>query len=200
MRKETKTFRVASLAASLAAALMIAGPASADVMDTYWAAPPNESAWVTSYGECWQGVGGESDLAPCVAEAPTPVVLRLLFELDRYRLENIRNPEALQQLDDFIARLQETPQEETVTIVGHTDKLGSFQHNMVLSENRANTIRDYMLDRGYPSSAIQSVTGVAWEGGDDVGPDGSIIDLGPLENNPLRRRVVVTQLLPEVGR
>ena len=84
-----------------------------------------------------------------------------------------------------------------VTIVGHTDKLGSWEHNLVLSENRADTIKSYMIDKGYPDRAIRSVKGVAWEGGNDVAADGAVIDLGPLENNPLRRRVVVTELGPD---
>jgi OOP family OmpA-OmpF porin len=199
MRKELK-LRVASLAAPLAMALMIAAPigVKADAMDTYWKSTPETTAWVNPYGECWQGVEGEN-LPPCAATPAAPLVLRLLFELDRYRLENIRNPEALEKLDDYIAQLKETPREEVVTIVGHTDKLGSWEHNVVLSENRANTIRDYMVERGVSPSSIQSVKGLSWEGGDDVGPDGAIIDLGPLENNPLRRRVVVTELAPDMG-
>lgn len=198
--RNKKTFRVASLAAPLAMAMVLAAPlgVKADAMETFWAAPPNDSAWVNSAGECWQGADGASQLAPCVAEVHSPVVLRLLFELDRYRLENIRNPDALQELDDYIAMVKETPRDEMLTIVGHTDKLGSFEHNMVLSENRANTIRQYLLDHGVSSDRIQSVTGVAWEGGDDMSADGTPIDLGPLENNPLRRRVVVTELAPQM--
>jgi OOP family OmpA-OmpF porin len=196
MRKQKNTFRVTLMAAPLALALGAPFAAKADMMETYWAAPPNESAWVTNYGECWQGVDGDSNLPPCYAPR-APLVMRLLFELDRYRLENIRNPEELQKLDDLIAEYQQTPAEEQVTIVGHTDKLGSWEHNVVLSENRADTIKNYMVDKGYPSQNIQSVKGLSWEGGDDVGPDGSIIDLGPLENNPLRRRVVVTEVAPQ---
>jgi OmpA-OmpF porin, OOP family len=201
MRKHKNGFRVASLAAPMAMALMMAAPigVKADAMETFWAAPPNESAWVNSVGECWQGADGDSNLPPCAAAPAAPLVLRLLFELDKYRLENIRNPEVLQELDDYIANVKQTPQDEKLTIVGHTDKLGSWEHNVVLSENRADTIRDYMVERGISPSSIQSVTGKAWEGGDDVAADGSIIDLGPLENNPLRRRVVVTAVAPETA-
>jgi len=201
MRKEKNAFRVASLAAPLAMALMMAAPlgAKADAMETYWAAPPNQSAWVNSVGECWQGVEGEN-LPPCAVTPAAPLVLRLLFELDKYGLNNIRNPEALRDLDDYIAQVKETPRDEMLTIVGHTDKLGSWEHNLVLSENRANTIRDYMVDHGIAPDRIQSVKGLAWEGGDDVGPDGSVIDLGPLENNPLRRRTVVTEIVPDMTR
>jgi OOP family OmpA-OmpF porin len=192
MRNDKKPVRLASLAM----AAILVTPLAASAMDTYWKSAPTTSAWVNPYGECWQGVDGET-LPPCEKYVPrSPLVLRLLFELDRYRLENIRNPEELQKLDDLIADFQKTEREEVVTIVGHTDKLGSWEHNVVLSENRAMTIKDYMIDRGYPASAIREVKGMSWEGGDDVAADGTIIDLGPLENNPLRRRTVVTEVAP----
>ncbi|MGE5155612.1 MAG: OmpA family protein [Bdellovibrio bacteriovorus] len=196
MRKDKNRFSIAALAAPLAMAAILVSPMAAHSMDTYWKSAPTTSAWVNPYGECWQGVDGEN-LPPCaVAAVRSPLVLRLLFELDRYRLENIRNPEELQKLDDLIADFQQTEREEVVTIVGHTDKLGSWEHNVVLSENRAATIKDYMISKGYPASAIREVKGMSWEGGDDVAADGTIIDLGPLENNPLRRRVVVTEVAP----
>ncbi len=197
MRKDKKTFRAAALATPLVTALAMAAPLAVQAeMDTYWKSAPTTTAWVNPYGECWQGVEGEN-LEPCAFTPRAPLVMRLLFELDRYRLENIRNPEELRKLDDLITEFQATPREEVVTIVGHTDKLGSLEHNQVLSENRAATIKNYMVDKGYPVSAIREVKGMAWEGGDDVSADGAVIDLGPLENNPLRRRVVVTELGPD---
>jgi len=200
MRKDKKTFRVVALTAPLVMATMLAAPVSVNAADSiglYWKAAPTNTAWVNSVGECWQGQDGEQ-LDPCGTFVPhAPLVMRLLFELDRYQLNQIRNPEELRKLDDLIKEFQATPREEQVTIVGHTDKLGSLPHNQVLSENRAATIKQYMIDRGYPASAIREVKGVAWEGGNDVAADGAVIDLGPLENNPLRRRVVVTELGPE---
>jgi OOP family OmpA-OmpF porin len=200
MRKDNKTFRVATLTASLAMAAVLAAPVSAeDSIGLYWKAAPTTTAWVNPYGECWQGQDGEK-LQPCGA-APfvphAPLALHLLFQLDRYRLQDIRNPQELAKLDDLIKEFKATPREEMVSIVGHTDKLGSLEHNQVLSENRAATIKQYMIDHGYPASDIRSVKGVAWEGGNDVGPNGTVIDLGPLENNPLRRRVVVTEVSPD---
>ena len=186
MRKQKNIFRVTLMAAPLALALGAPMAAQADMMETYWAAPPNESAWVNSAGECWQGADGESNLPPCYAP-PEPLTLTLLFELDKYRLENIRNPEALQKLDDYIADVKKTNREEQLTVVGHTDKLGTWEHNVVLSENRANTIANYMIDQGIPSEDIVSVKGVSWGGASDP-------SLGPLENNPLRRRAVVDEV------
>lgn len=191
-----KTLRVAALAAPLALAAALIAPASvsaADSIGLYWKAAPTNTAWVNSVGECWQGLDGEK-LPPC--EAPfvphTPVVLHLQFELDKYGLNNILNPQELRKVDDLVAEFQKDPRREQIAIIGHTDKLGSLQHNLVLSENRALTIKNYMIDRGFPASDIREVKGVAWEGQDE-----SNADLGPLENNPLRRRVTIVELGPD---
>ena len=186
-----------------AAAVIAATGAKANIDETYWYASgdptvPDGQLWATSYGECWQSAApdGPANLPPCVIETAAPLVLRLNFALDRYGLDDILNPDALSDLDAYIEEVKATPRDEMLTIVGHTDKLGSFEHNLVLSENRADTIRNYMIERGISPDRIQSVKGVAWEGGNDVAADGSFIDLGPLENNPLRRRVVVTEIVP----
>ena len=93
MRNVKKAFRVASLTAPLAMVTVLCAPGvQADGMDTYWKSAPTTTAWVNPYGECWQGVDGEN-LAPCNAFVPhTPLVMRLLFELDRYRLEEYPQP------------------------------------------------------------------------------------------------------------
>ena len=194
--------RVLAVAVPLALAAMLATPVGVNAEDTiglYWKSAPTTTAWVNPYGECWQGSDGEG-LAPCGEPAfvpHAPLVMRLLFELNRYKLQDIRNPEELRKLDELMAEFKATPREEVVSIVGHTDKLGSLQLNQTLSENRAETIKDYMISHGYPAADIREVKGMAWEGGNDVSPNGSIIDLGPLESNPLRRRVVVTELGPD---
>ena len=197
-----KVLRNMALAIPAAAAIAVTG-AKANIDETHWYASgdptvPDGQLWATSYGECWQSAApdGPANLPPCAIQPAAPLVLRLNFALDRYGLNDIINPEALSDLDAYIEEVKATPRDEMLTIVGHTDKLGSFEHNLVLSENRADTIRDYMIERGISPDRIQSVKGVAWEGGDDVAADGSFIDLGPLENNPLRRRVVVTEIVP----
>jgi OOP family OmpA-OmpF porin len=198
-----KLLRNIALAIPVAATIAVTG-ANANIDETYWYASgdpsvPDGQLWATSSGECWQSAvpDGPTNLPPCAAIQPAaPLVLRLNFALDRYGLNDIINPDALSDLDAYIDQVKASPRDEMLTIVGHTDKLGSFEHNLVLSENRADTIRNYMIDRGISPERIQSVKGVAWEGGDDVAEDGSFVDLGPLENNPLRRRVVVTEIVP----
>jgi|WetSurMetagenome_2_1015567.scaffolds.fasta_scaffold284757_1 OmpA-OmpF porin, OOP family len=196
MRKDKMTLSATALAASLAAAVIAPSVVNAaQNPELYWKAVPTVTAWVNPYGECWQGVEGEK-LPPCGVQKKVhaPVVLNLLFELDKYQLNQIRNPQELRKIDELIKDLQSTPGPHTIEIVGMTDKLGSWEHNVVLSENRANTIKQYMIDRGFPAADIASVKGVGWEGGNDIAADGTTIDLGPLENNPLRRRVVITEL------
>ncbi len=191
--RNLKTLRVAALAAPLALAAALAAPTSvsaADSIGLYWKAAPTNTAWVNSVGECWQGLDGEK-LPPCEAAAPVhaPVVLHLQFELNKYGLNDILNPQELRKVDDLIAEFKQIPGNHEIAIIGHTDKLGSLQHNLVLSENRALTIKNYMIDRGFPAADIREVKGVAWEGQDEANAD-----LGPLENNPLRRRVTIVEL------
>ncbi len=191
--------RTLALAIVAAAALSFNAVAQ-DPDETYWYASgdptvPDGQLWATSYGECWQSAvpDGPTNLPPCQVELREPLVLRLQFALDRYGLNDILNPDALTDLDQYIQEVKDSPRAEQLVIGGFTDKLGSWEHNLVLSENRANTIRDYMIDQGIPPRDIAQVTGYSW----DVPNDYVIGDLGPLENNPLRRRVVVLEV-PEL--
>ncbi|WP_058554280.1 OmpA family protein [Thiohalocapsa sp. ML1] len=193
-----QTLRTLALAVPAAAALSFNAVAQ-ESDDTYWYASgdptvPDGQLWVTSYGECWQSAApdGPSNLPPCEWAVTEPLVLRIQFALDRYGMDDILNPEVLANLDDYIEQLKASPVREQLKIGGFTDKLGSWEHNLVLSENRADTIRNYMIDRGVPPEDIGRVTGHSWE----VPTEYEIGDLGPLENNPLRRRVVVLPIPP----
>jgi len=206
MQHLTALRKIVLAAPAVAAIAIVSFNAAALDEETYWYASPGQSTpdgqlWATSHGECWRSAApdGPANLPPCQVQVAPPLVLRLNFALDRYGVDDIVNAEALRDLDAYIENVKATPRDEMLTIVGHTDKLGSWEHNLALSQNRAETIRDYMVSRGIAPDRIQSVTGVAWEGGDDVAADGSFVDLGPLENNPLRRRVVITEMAPGAG-
>ncbi len=43
-----------------------------------------------------------------------------------------------------------------IIIEGHTDSQGSDSYNQGLSQRRANTVRDYLVQKGYPADHIQS--------------------------------------------
>ncbi len=58
-------------------------------------------------------------------------------------------------LRDLAANFQRYP-DETVTIEGHTDNVGSPSYNQNLSENRASAVRNYLVDQGVSSSRISA--------------------------------------------
>jgi len=157
MRNLKKTSRLVAVA--LAGALAAPLAAQADMMEHFWSAQPEGTAWVTGYGECWQSAGGPSDLSPCVKAAVVPkeFTVRLNFEFDKYRIENVVNDAELQRLDDYIATVKKTPVREEIALVGHTDAKGSDAYNMALGQRRANSVRDYMVAQGIPSNDIVSV-------------------------------------------
>jgi len=46
--------------------------------------------------------------------------------------------------------------ERRLTIEGHTDALGSSSHNLKLSQDRAESVRSFMISRGYPGELIRA--------------------------------------------
>ncbi|WP_043750677.1 OmpA family protein [Imhoffiella purpurea] len=163
MRKHKNILRLASLAAPFAVAAVLAVPTAASAgdynMEHFWSAKPDGTAWVTNYGECWQSLHGPNDLEPCVAPPAVPKEfnVRLNFEFDKYRIENIVNDGELQRLDDYIAQVNDTPVREKISLVGHTDAKGSEAYNYQLGMRRAETVHDYMISRGIPAEDIMSV-------------------------------------------
>jgi outer membrane protein OmpA-like peptidoglycan-associated protein len=45
----------------------------------------------------------------------------------------------------------------TVTVVGHTDRIGSDAANMALSQRRAQSVRDALVSNGVAASSIRAV-------------------------------------------
>ncbi len=165
MRKQTMTSRLASLAAPLAVAMALSGPLAVNAGDYnnehFWSAKPEGTAWVNNAGECWQSLHGPGDLEPCgaapIAAVPEDFTVRLNFEFDKYRLENIVNDGELRRLDDYITQVKKTPARELISLTGHTDAKGSDAYNYQLGLRRAETVQQYMVSKGIPSSDIVSV-------------------------------------------
>jgi hypothetical protein len=45
-----------------------------------------------------------------------------------------------------------------ISVVGHTDSVGSMEYNMTLSQNRANSVRDLLVQKGIDSSYIKTTS------------------------------------------
>jgi OOP family OmpA-OmpF porin len=105
--------------------------------------------------------------APAPVEAPAPIVeappaavpqnvpfrvsMDAFFDFDKATLR----PEGKAELDELANRLAAT-QYDTLTIVGHADRIGPKAYNQKLSERRADAIRAYLVSRGIDGEKIKA--------------------------------------------
>jgi len=75
------------------------------------------------------------------------------FDFDRFNLR----PDALKILDDAVAKLGANA-DVRVTIEGHTDSIGTSEYNLALGERRANSVRDYLTNRGVTNTRLRTVS------------------------------------------
>jgi OOP family OmpA-OmpF porin len=92
---------------------------------------------------------------PMPEPAPEPVARDYLvyFDFDKY---NVR-PDAASILDRVAEAINETGA-TSVSLVGHTDTMGTVEYNQVLSVERADSVRDYLKSKGV--TAPITATGV----------------------------------------
>lgn len=101
-------------------------------------------------------------LAPAAAPAPTPAPapvpapapLRLVlddvnFDFDKASLR----PEAYPKLDEAAESLKSWG-DGKVEVAGHTDSRGSDAYNMDLSLRRAESVKNYLVNKGLPSDRL----------------------------------------------
>lgn len=100
---------------------------------------------------------------PEVAQAspPLPALEKItlsgdaLFEIGKATL----NPSALWQLDRLADSIKKEATLEEVELVGHTDRLrsdGRQERNQILSEQRAESIKQYLAGKGIPAEKIRT--------------------------------------------
>ena len=104
--------------------------------------------------------------APPPAPAPAPRFERITLsaeELFAFNRSDIRKPQP--KLDQLAALLTANPQINSVHVTGYTDRLGTNNYNLKLSQKRANAVKSYLVSKG-------------------VAP-GRVIAVGKGESNPL---------------
>lgn len=90
------------------------------------------------------------DIALQPVKTGEPVVLEnIFFAFDSYELEKASKPE-LEKLFQF---LLDNPS-LYIEIGGHTDSVGSDEYNVTLSENRAGSVRNYLIEAGISPDRI----------------------------------------------
>ena len=110
----------------------------------------------------WNPVDPVDGVCPPTAKKPEPTVKRYtlgadaLFAFDRSGLSDL-NPKGKYDLDNLATQLKQFDQLNSVKITGHTDYLGSDAYNLRLSEQRAQTVRQYFIAQGLPANKIYAV-------------------------------------------
>jgi len=90
------------------------------------------------------------DDKPVVREQP--IIMKNLFFATN---ETTILPESEPELQRLLKLLNEHPQLR-IRITGHTDNVGSDQDNQILSEGRANSVRNYLIERGVAADRIEA--------------------------------------------
>jgi len=97
--------------------------------------------------------------APAPAPAPRPVVhetvtlgAHALFNHDR----SILRPEGMSELDTLASKLRSFSSVQSINVVGHTDSDGTEAYNQGLSERRAASVKDYLIQQGVSGSVIST--------------------------------------------
>jgi len=76
----------------------------------------------------------------------------ILFDFNSSALR----PESRDTLRDLASNFRQYPDEE-ISVEGHTDNVGSDEYNQRLSEQRAYSVRDYLVDQGVASQHLTAV-------------------------------------------
>ncbi|MBC8954538.1 porin OmpA [Xenorhabdus sp. PB62.4] len=111
--------------------------------------------------------GQDEAVAPVVAPAapapvvPAPIVENKSFTLRSDVLFNFNKStlkeEGKQELDNLYNQLAKIdPNQGNVVVMGYTDRIGSQNYNLPLSQKRAQSVVDYLVAKGIPANSIQA--------------------------------------------
>ena len=89
---------------------------------------------------------------PSEGEIDVRLTSDILFDVDSASLR----PESRTTLRDLATNFHQYP-DELIDVEGHTDSTGTSAYNESLSNRRANSVRDYLVDNGVASRSITAV-------------------------------------------
>jgi outer membrane protein OmpA-like peptidoglycan-associated protein len=100
----------------------------------------------------------------------------VLFKTGKFDLK----PAAMAKRDQIADSLKS--KEQPIVVYGFTDNVGAHDMNMGLSQNRAQTVRDYLVSKGIPQDLVTA---------QGKGPDDPIADNTSIEGRAQNRRVEI---------
>lgn len=94
---------------------------------------------------------------PVTVAAPRKIRLQAdaVFPFDKYAEQDMR-PAGRKQLDELADELKSLASSAKIVITGHTDRLGSEAYNQRLSQQRAETVRNYLAAKGVPAAQMSA--------------------------------------------
>jgi len=75
------------------------------------------------------------------------------FAFNKYNIK----PDSYGILDDVASIIKANPQIKRIKVEGHTDWIGSEAYNMKLSQRRADSVVQYLTNKGVPASKLEAV-------------------------------------------
>jgi outer membrane protein OmpA-like peptidoglycan-associated protein len=90
-----------------------------------------------------------------VVKEETIVIRDVHFQFDKATLTSSDK----QVLDKIATRLKAEAPTAQLTVTGHTDSVGSDTYNQKLSDKRAHSVVEYLIEQGVPRSNFVSVVG-----------------------------------------
>ena len=127
---------------------------------------PFDGYWMDPYGKCIRTPYPTGDGIPEECGGVTPIavaepVIEIIslgadafFDFDKATLK----PAGEQRLDELAGQMRRAKTIEDILIVGNTDSIGSEAYNQKLSLRRADTVRNYLADKGV-STSLMTVRG-----------------------------------------
>ncbi|HXU94393.1 MAG TPA: OmpA family protein [Gallionella sp.] len=106
-----------------------------------------------------KGAGTPAEAAPAGEAAIPPerikycTTLDIQFEIDRYAIQH-EYEASVERLGAYLRKYPDT----TAVIEGHTDEVGTDEYNMQLSQRRANSVVDYLVEHtGIDRSRLKAI-------------------------------------------
>jgi outer membrane protein OmpA-like peptidoglycan-associated protein len=96
--------------------------------------------------------GGDVFYSPLIKNPAGGDTLVLYFEFDEERL----TPRTERQLS-IVAMILKTDEKKKIHLSGHTDALGTAGYNQGLSQERANSVKDYLIKSGVAAEQILTI-------------------------------------------
>jgi outer membrane protein OmpA-like peptidoglycan-associated protein len=118
--------------------------------------------------------GAQTDAFGCLVLRDTLLLEGVHFDFDKSEI----TPTAVPILDRVAESMLSYP-DVYFEIAGHTDSVGTFAYNYLLSARRARAVRDYLIQRGVPASRM---TAVGYGEGLPIAPNATV------EGRALNRR------------